>query len=77
MIVYKCICGQLLQVGDALANCRARCPKCRAVNTVPPLVDLPPRADSPILDNDPTVSSEHDLTIKPPQTPPMRKEPGA
>jgi hypothetical protein len=77
MIVYRCVCGQLLQVGDDLANCQARCPKCRAVSVVPPSASFSGHV-LPITDVDPTVSSKHDRTIKPPETPPpKKKEPGA
>jgi hypothetical protein len=77
MITYRCVCGQYLQVADELANCKARCPKCRAVTVVPPLT--PPGEsicpDETHADGAPTVPSHHDLTIKPPEAaPPRRKE---
>jgi hypothetical protein len=79
MITYRCVCGQNLQVADELANCKARCPKCRAVTVVPASAGQP--GDSLCTptelpaDGAPTVSSHHDLTIKPPEAgPPRRKE---
>jgi hypothetical protein len=76
MITYRCVCGQYLQVADELANCKARCPKCRAVTVVPPLAATAEESMCPPLADDaPTVSSNHDLTIKPPEAaPPRRKE---
>ena len=44
MIRFGCTCGQMLQVGDELANCRARCPKCRAAMMVPATDGHAPRA---------------------------------
>jgi hypothetical protein len=77
MIIYRCVCGQLLQVADELANCKARCPKCRSVTIVPPgaapskSICPPPAIPS---DGAPTISSHHDLTIKPNETGPLRRQ---
>jgi phage FluMu protein Com len=75
MITYRCVCGRYLQVADELANCKARCPKCRAVTVVPPLAQAPGESLCPPSDGAPTVSSHHDLTIQPSESvPPRRKD---
>jgi hypothetical protein len=78
MIRFGCTCGQMLQVGDELANCRARCPKCRAVLLVPAPAGMPHAPDNPAAAEAPTVSSKHDLTINPSEgTSHKKKEPNA
>jgi hypothetical protein len=81
MIAYRCVCGQNLQVVDEMANRKARCPKCRTVSVVPSVGEPPTESFSPAIgappDDAPTVSSHHDMTIKPPEPgprAPKRKE---
>jgi hypothetical protein len=66
MITFQCVCGLYLQVEDELANCKVRCPKCRAVSVAPPGDSPCPPAEKLPADAAPTVPSHHDLTIKPP-----------
>ncbi len=65
MIIFQCRCGQNLQVGDELAGCKARCPKCRAAMMVPESEYMRQRFEMPPSDGDPTVSSNKDKTIPP------------
>jgi hypothetical protein len=74
MITFRCVCGQALQVQDDLANCKARCPKCRAVMVVPPLTALEEETEVPAPQGPPTVSFQHDLTIQPVDEGPARKK---
>ncbi len=65
MIMFQCRCGQNLQVGDELAGCKARCPKCRAAMMVPESQMMRQRIEMPPSDGAPTVSSNKDKTIPP------------
>jgi hypothetical protein len=73
MITFHCTCGQKLQVPDELGGARVRCPICRAVAVAPPYGSLP-TGFLPAPEGAPTVSSHHDLTIKPAEPGRQRKE---
>jgi hypothetical protein len=77
VITYRCVCGQNLQVADELANCKARCPKCRGVMVVPAAATPGSSICPPLVapsDGAPTVSSNHDLTITPSGAGPLRRQ---
>jgi hypothetical protein len=65
MVIFHCTCGQLLQVQDAYAGRKVRCPACKAV--VKALAGTAPGADAeePAVEEPSTLSSAHDRTLKP------------
>src|SRR5437764_6136 len=69
MIQFRCQCGTQLQVQDAYAGKKAKCPNCQAMLTVPPALAIQGAGDVPA-----PPAPTHQIQAEPGAVPPVLRE---